>query len=549
MKGNLPPVSRATLPDAEGTRDYPELPGWPASMVVDPNYPPAGGPAMVDIDGDGRMEIFAGSTNGKLYGWRIDGTALPGFPITLNNRIQSSPAVGDIDGDGHPEILVVCQSGFVYAFHTNGAAVAGWPVHPGGNGAMISIVLRDLDGDHIPEIILPNANYLYVWRGNGTNYPGFPVFYQSAYGACATPAVGDLDGDGRPEIVVEGWEWLSVFRQDGTMAAGWPFHLPLSYEGFSYSSPALVDFDGDGHREIVAGYDESGGGNWSGKVCIWRFDGTVVPGWPVVLEDSGSWCYSTPAIGDIDEDGAPEIAVDSHNGRIYALKFNGTNVPGFPVETGYYNLESSASIADVDGDGHLEILFGSNQQPGVFMSYEKDGSVTPGFPVSMTSAMMPSGSCIGDPDGDGHVNVCAHDKSGKVHMWNLPFAYHADRVPWGRPYHDDFHTGNVDWINPAAVGDADMRVQVRLDPAWPNPSSGRVSFALRADPTQRVVLTIVDPAGRAIATLHDGAFGAGGASFTFDPSRERGEPIPGGVYFCRAVCGGRAFSRSFVYVR
>lgn len=548
-RGNMPPSHRAVSPAPEGTRDYAELPGWPMTMGVDPYYAPAGGPAMVDIDGDGRMEVFAGSTDRKLYGWRIGGTPLTGFPITLDSKVQSSPVVGDIDGDSRPEILVVSSGGYVYAFETNGTATPGWPAHPGGNGAMISIVLQDFDGDQIPEVVLPNGNNLYVWRGNGTNYPGFPVAYQSSYGACSTPAVGDLDGDGTLEIVVEGWEWMSVFHQNGTMAAGWPYHLPLSYEGFSYSSPALVDFDGDGYKEIAAAYHESGGGNWSGKVCIWRHNGAVVPGWPVVLQDFGSWCYSTPAVGDVDEDGAPEIAVDSHNGRLYILNFNGTNVTGFPVDTGYYNLEASCSIGDIDDDGDLETCVGSNQDSGVFMSYEKDGSVTPGFPLSMTGAMVVSGSCIGDPDGNGAVNICAHDKLGKVHMWDLPHAIHADRIPWGRPFHDDHHTGNVDWIDPAAVEGSTAPPSLRLDPAWPNPSAGRVSFVLEADPTQRVHLTIVDASGREIATLQDGPAGARERIFAFDPMRVAGAPVPAGVYFCRAVCQGRVLSRSFVHVR
>lgn len=547
--GNVPPSGPAAPPGPQGIRDYPELPGWPTTMGVDPNYGPAGGPATADVDRDGRLEIFAASTDRKLYGWRFDGTPMPGFPITLDSMVQSSPAVGDIDGDGDPEILVVSRGGYVYAFETHGGATAGWPLHPGGNGAMISVVLQDFDGDRIPEVVLPNGNNLYVWRGDGTNYPGFPVAYPSAYGACSTPAVGDLDGDGTLEIVVEGWEWMSVFHQDGSMAAGWPYHLPLAYEGFSYSSPALVDFDGDGRKEIVAAYAESGGGNWQGKVCVWRSNGSVVPGWPVVLQDFGSWCYSTPAVGDVDQDGSPECAVTSHNGRLYVLNFDATNIQGFPVQTGYYNLEASCSIADIDDDGRLEVFMGSNQQPGAFLSYEMDGSVTPGFPLAMTAAMVVSGSCVGDPDASGAVNICAHDRAGKVHMWNLPFAIHADRIPWGRPFHDDHHTGNVSWVHPAAVDDAAEKASVQLFQAWPNPSMGRVSFALRIDPPQHVRLTVVDPAGHRIATLHDGMVGAGTRQFAFDPTRLTRTPIPAGVYFCRATCGDKAVARSFVYIR
>ena len=134
--GMLPPASIGSAPGATGPtllpgeRSYPELAGWPATLGVNPNYAPGEGPATVDINGDGRLEVFAASTDAKLYGWKIDGTPLPGFPVTLNGKAQSSPAVGDIDGDGVPEILVATTGGYAYAFKANGTPVTGWPAVP-----------------------------------------------------------------------------------------------------------------------------------------------------------------------------------------------------------------------------------------------------------------------------------------------------------------------------------------------------------------------------------------------------------------------------------
>lgn len=530
---------------AHSARSYPELPGWPASMGITVNYAPGGGPATVDVDGDGRLEVFAGSTDQKLYGWRIDGTLLPGFPITLSGMAQSSPAVGDVDGDGRPEILIVTVTGNAYCFHADGTAVAGWPKHPGGSvTGFVSVVLKDVDGDGRLEIILPVGNNLYVWRSDGTTLPGFPAYFASSYGPCATPAVADIDGDGRPEIVLEGWEYLHVFHMDGTEAAGWPYHLPLSYEGFSYSAPVLVDFDADGTAEIIAAYNESGGGNWSGKVAVWHHDGSLAAGWPYVMQDFGSWCYSTAALGDVDGDGRYEFAMTSHNGRLYLFRSNGSIVAGFPVVTGHVNSEASCAVADLDDDGGLEICYGSNDT--AYLSYERDGSVTPGFPLTMNGGMMVSGSCVGDPDANGRINICAHDRTGKVHLWDLPFTVHADRLPWVRPHHDDHHTGTMETAPPSAVRLRDPRDVWELAAVQPNPARACLVLSLEGRLSAPVWLRLLDPAGRCRLSRRLDVPPRDGRAAIDLPSAAG---LPSGVYYLRVESGGGVRTRPVVVLQ
>jgi hypothetical protein len=76
--------------------DLPQMPGWPKTMGTNPLYSPSG-VALADITRDDTLEIIAGSTNGQLYAWDFRGNLLPGFPVTVGNRIQSPPAIGDID--------------------------------------------------------------------------------------------------------------------------------------------------------------------------------------------------------------------------------------------------------------------------------------------------------------------------------------------------------------------------------------------------------------------------------------------------------------------
>jgi MYXO-CTERM domain-containing protein len=77
-------------------------------------------PAIADIDGDGLVEVIAGSGGYFLRAWNIHGVQPAGWPKQTGQWIIASPAVGDLDGDGKLEVAVSTREGFLYAWHTTG---------------------------------------------------------------------------------------------------------------------------------------------------------------------------------------------------------------------------------------------------------------------------------------------------------------------------------------------------------------------------------------------------------------------------------------------
>ena len=425
------------------TDDYPQMPGWPRQMGIYSMYSPCEGPIQVDIDGDGNLEIFAGSTDSYLYGWHHDGANVTGFPVLTSGRIQSSPAAGDIDGDGDLEILVCnsigTSSGDVYAYHHNGTLVSGWPQHTNHTMGINSVGLWDFDNDGVLEVFV-GSDRLYVWQGNGTSMPGFPAnFSGSQYGTCSASSVGDIDGDGQPEIVLEGWNYLNAFNLDGTVCAGWPYPLTGAF-GFSYSAPSLVDIDNDGSVEIFCGCHESGG-SYNGQLLGLDGNGTNLPGFPQPIQ---GWTYSTPAIGDLDGDGGIEISLLCNSGLLYAFEANGSPMAGWPVMMGQYNCEAALAMVDIDNNGQMDVLFGNNGggSNARYYCYRADGTPHPDFPFTVNGATLPSCSAIADADGDGDLEIAHHVSTGTVYLWTTPYQNAAAARPWPQPHHDVQHTGN-----------------------------------------------------------------------------------------------------------
>ncbi|MBE0434114.1 VCBS repeat-containing protein, partial [candidate division WOR-3 bacterium] len=402
-----------------------------------------------DINGDGYLEIIAGSTDNLLRVWDYTGNLLPGWPVSLAGMIQAKAAVGDIDNDGDLEIVIPTRNGYVYVFNHDGTFFPGWPIYAGSNiPGFSSVVLFDLDQDGDLEIIAARTasgqpGSVIVWYNDGQIYPGWPQ--STDYLAVATPSVADIDNDGLFEIVCLSYYSIFVWDQNGQTKPGWP--LLNVAGGMSYAQPVLADLDGDGDLEILHSYYYLGVSNYVG---IYHHDGTPFSNWPQTYP--GPQTYTTPAPGDIDGDGDLEIPGGGHNWGTPSLLLrhhNGSALGGWPVMCG--NMECSPIILDVDGDGVREVVIADNFTPGSLYAYKANGSLATDWPAVTSGAALPNSPAAGDVDKDGDIEIALVTSSGAVDLFTVAdIPYRGYLTDWGTFFHDNWHTG---WLHPDAPED------------------------------------------------------------------------------------------------
>ncbi len=441
-----------TLPRGGGPLAGPVLmKGWPKTIQAASYFAPQRGLLFADLDQDGRMEVIRSSTNGMVYVWRSDGSAFPGWPKATIGSGQIVPTAADLDGDGTLEILVptrgLTKGGMLYVFRANGSNFPGWPKSLSGNNVSGGVVAADLDGDGKLEVIAQErawpVGYVHVFRYDGSRFPGSWPF-KLDHVPTGTPAVGDVDGDGKPEIVCLSYNSLFVLDASGKVKPGFPYNLSKKNNArFSYQSPALGDLTGDGKLEIAVC------AHWTGSGCyVFRWNGTLLPGWPNTF--GGKWSYCPPTLADIDGDGRLDVLagrrIDGATGYVlYAWKAAGGLLPGFPtVNRG--SAESPITVADIDGDGVMEIFHGSNLMDsatgkGWLHCVDAKGKVEPGFPLRVPGFTYMNGATLGDVDGDGvlEMGVVSYNKSNvTVALYKLP----GPRIP-GRILWKTYHEGNA----------------------------------------------------------------------------------------------------------
>jgi outer membrane protein assembly factor BamB len=230
------------------------------------------------------------------------------------------------------------------------------------------------------------------------------------------PAVADVDNDNRPEVIL-GTFYGYVFclnGEDGSVE----WSINVGTNSYIQSGPNILDLDEDGDLDVLVA-------QWAGACNIFALDGvdgSTIWECPVPQD----YMYHGGSFADIDEDGKLEVAIGCYDNHVYVINSEDGSLE-WSYPTAVY-AGGPTSIADLDNDDHLEIVFTAHNTLGVL---SHTGSLEWSYP---TGDSIFRGAAIADINGDdtldvvfgsadGWLRALRGDNGGVIWTYNLQAHY------------------------------------------------------------------------------------------------------------------------------
>lgn len=388
--------------------------GWPATTTTAGQSPEIRGMAAADLDGNGAIEIivtttqtqstasggaqvFAFAADGRLF--QPAGVSFPAWPRYNNLSGSGGDAdrngaghsgfgcyglnvgIGDIDDDLELEIVVTYDNHHIQAFDHDGvahdAALFFTNRQPSysGNPMTWGQFIRWAD----PAV--EEAHY-HLHTGDWPH----PDHQEWLQWTASPPNVVDLNNDGRNEVlavpnverhvpyVTQAYAIMVLEGTygDGQRSAmrlpGWETlprgETPVDVDGWypptSPPAPTTIDIQNDILPEIVVSLNDG---------FVRAFDAKANELWRYNFTHGRSIMFASEVmVADLNRDGSPEMIFSTYgdpdttdSGRLIILAADGTLLHDVALPNPGYNgngngAPAAPTIADVDGDGQLEIL-------------------------------------------------------------------------------------------------------------------------------------------------------------------------------------------------
>lgn len=452
--------------DGDGVDDFAEISnGSDPRDAASRNRPPVISSQPVTSAGEGRpysYQVQASDSDGDAplsfsllqspAGMNISGAGLIGWTPGLNQSGGFTVIVKASDGRGGSALqqyrVNVLARGIDFAVASVDASAVVTDIHTLVMGGRVQVGIRNLGADlftgSFTALVFEDRNNNGTYEGSADNLLGTTSFAGSIAGNETAPLEAPVSGvalfrDNAIYALVDSSNQIPELDETNNLGASsaesrykppvndfqpkvkWEYNRPSQFGVRTTPLVApLIDTNGDqliNERDVPAIIFLNGSSH-AGRLVALRGDtGAEIfnIGEPAGMEFTVD---ASPAVGDIDGNGVPEILVSGFNSQVLCFNNNGSHRWTSPIVPS----QNSPTIADLDKDGRAEIVYGTS------ILNSADGSIrsatrTPGY-----LGGFHGGSQVADLDLDGVPEIisgpAAFDRDGNpIWFWetfNLP---------------------------------------------------------------------------------------------------------------------------------
>ncbi len=266
---------------------------------------------------------------------------------------------GDVDGDGDNDLLIVNRSEISW-FENDGLGNFNVKHLISSSGGVKALVV-DINNDNNLDVVIISDKHLSYWLNNGGGVFSDKVTLSGYLGNIFSMTSEDIDGDGYNDIILSNCYdvfYINPLTNEVHHIYYYPSGNYPNYYGIDYSNIAVGDLDDDGDLDIALEYSYYG-------THILILNNEMNSFEPISLYDSTTWSLPNLRLGDVDADGDLDI-VAFINYNLYWFE-NDASWSNHLITSSY---SGSFALTDVDGDGFIDVIINDgvlfNDGNGVF---------------------------------------------------------------------------------------------------------------------------------------------------------------------------------------
>jgi|GEM_PF-1914776 len=460
--------------------------------------------ATTDLNGDGEADVVLTSSTSAGYGaitiyyQSMDSISNANDNQPLDDRLVSLATVGDCDGGAEEVVTYDISSRFITFSREGAPAIREMP----GPENVTVMECHDLNRDGYGDLVMASSfpRQVHIWFGNPSmltpSYTPVKVDLDYSMSSGSSLAIGDLDGDGDSDLAVGGAGGLDIFWNSGTgtsFSQGQRSTLALS--GASATSMAAIRVQGSMHNDLLT--DLAIVNASSSKIEIYFQQSGATK----FVANDRLLLNTMPGISgliasDLNGDGRQDLLTSTPQALQLYIQ-NGTYTKGFLDGQPIRNLAvpetvRSFAVGDIDDDGRPEVAFSTANS--TLEGHDFKGTAF-ALLTRQTAGAAPSFLSLRDMDDDLKVDIVSVSALSRT----ISFYYQNNFAPtaYGQVEGASHLEGEAVWFN--AYGSLDnYSDQDRLSYSWDFgdghvASGARVNNSFMNDGPYNVVLRVSDP--------------------------------------------------------